>query len=149
MRGTALIQAFRRPVPRLDVVRLLKNERAIHGAIDVSDGFATDVIRLCRAGAAGCEVDLSLLPVSRALTRFCNARDERAQSWALRGGEDYALILSVEASKAEGLAARIERRLAVPARVVGRFTRSRSRYRLLRNGREVALKAVGFDHFRP
>jgi len=148
-RATALTRAFRRPVPRLDVVRLLRNERAVRGAIDVSDGFSTDVIRLSRAGRAGCEVDLSLLPVSRALNRFCNARDERAAEYALRGGEDYALILSVEASKAEKLAERIERRLGLPARVVGRFTRSRGRYRLLRNGRQVALKSQGWDHFQP
>lgn len=148
-RATALTRSFCRPVPRLDAVRLLKNERAIHGAIDVSDGFSTDVIRLSRAGKAGCEVDLELLPVSRALSRFCNARDEGAHDYALRGGEDYALILSVEASKAEKLASHIERRLGVPARVVGRFTRSRGRYRLLRNGRQGALKAQGWDHFRP
>ena len=147
-RATALTRAFKRPVPRLDVARMLRNERAVHGAIDVSDGFATDVIRLCRAGAAGCEIDLSLLPTSRALDRFCKARGDAPQKWALHGGEDYALILSVDSAKAERLAERIERRLDVPTRVVGRFTRARGRYRLLRNGREVALKALGWDHFR-
>lgn len=146
-RSTTLTRAFTRPKPLLEVARLLRRETAVRGAIDVSDGFATDLIRLCRAARVGCEVDVSLLPVSRALARFCKEREARPEDWVVRGGEDYALILSVEPTRAERIADRIERRTGEPATVVGRFSRSRGRYRLLRNGRRVPLRPLGWDHF--
>jgi thiamine-monophosphate kinase len=145
----ALVKAYKKPVPRLDVATLLAGDPAIHGAIDVSDGFSTDVIHLCEASGAGCEVHAEALPVSGALEASCRRTGADPLSTALHGGEDYALILAVAARRAQATAARIERALGVPSRVVGRFTSSKKSYVLVRGGRREFFTARGWDHLAP
>jgi thiamine-monophosphate kinase len=144
----ALVRAYKKPVPRLDVARLLAGERAIRGAIDVSDGLSTDLIHVCEASAAGCEIDAELLPISNALRAFCKRGRADPTSTALHGGEDYALILAVDSRKAADLAGRIEESLRVPARVVGRFTEREGSYVLLGRGGRTAFSSEGWDHLR-
>ena len=143
----SLIRAFKKPVPLLAVADALRNDSSIHGAIDVSDGVSTDLIHLCRAGGAGCEIDSSTLPIQPALRRYCSAMKKDPADWALNGGEDYALLLSVDGRRAEGVAARLEAELDVPARVIGSFTRRPGRYELLEpDGKRSRFKAGGWDH---
>jgi thiamine-monophosphate kinase len=143
-----LIRAFTRPEPRLDVAGLLAGEAAIHGAIDVSDGLSSDLIHMCRAGGVGCSLDGSAFPITPATLSFCRDHEHDPIDWAMRGGEDYALVLSVAPSKANAICGRIQAKLGVTARVVGRFTAARGTYHLrYPDGRSRRFKAGGFDHF--
>jgi thiamine-monophosphate kinase len=142
-----VVQAFKRPKPLLDVAELLRDEKAVRGAIDVSDGFSLDLIRMCEAGKAGVEIEARWLPLSKSLQIFCLEYGKASQRCVLEGGEDYALILSVDRKKAEAVVERIRRRLGVPACVVGYFTGRRGRYELIGDrGRRMPLVARGFDH---
>ncbi len=143
----SLLRAFKKPHPLLNVSKLLLDDPSLHGAIDVSDGFSTDLIHMCEAGGAGCEVAPWLLPISPALKRFCEKRGEDPITWALKGGEDYALILSVDGTRAEATAARLRGALKIPVRVVGRFTKRKGRYELrTREGKSKRFSAAGWDH---
>jgi thiamine-monophosphate kinase len=151
-----LIGAFKKPVPRLDVAELLRRDltnrrdRTLHGAIDVSDGLSTDVIHLCEAGGAGCEIFAGRLPISRALTRYCEDRGEDAVDFALAGGEDYALLLAVDENKADTVAGRIKKTLGIPAAVIGRFTKKKRAYHLVElDGSRRTFKPAGWDHLAP
>jgi thiamine-monophosphate kinase len=143
----ALVRAYKKPVPRLDVSRLLAEDPAVHGAIDVSDGLSTDLIRVCEGSAAGCEIDTGALPVSAALERYCRRTGSDPVSMALRGGEDYALILAVDAKHAVRVTDRITTVLGVPSRVIGRFTSRSGKYVLNRGGRRSTFSPEGWDHF--
>jgi len=146
----ALVNAYRKPVPRLDVARLFEGEKAVHAAIDVSDGFSTDVIRMCRAGGAGCDIDAAELPYPRALKSFCILRDEKTVDRVLRGGEDYALILGVAPSAAARIRDAIRSELAIPVAIAGKFTAAKGRYRVTaEDGSIRQLVSTGWDHFRP
>jgi thiamine-monophosphate kinase len=148
-RAPRLVRAYTRPVPRLDVAELLAGERAVRAAIDVSDGLSTDVVRMCRAGGVGCEINGEALPLSRALESFCIAREADAVDWAMRGGDDYALVLAVAPSRARAVRARIERRLGVRAAHIGNFTARAGRYELVRAGGDVTpFQPAGWDHLR-
>jgi len=143
-----LVRAFKKPTPLVDVARHLATEKAIHGAIDVSDGLSTDLIHICENSGAGCDIESSELPVSSALRRFCVKNGHDPQTWALHGGEDYALVLSIDAKRAPRIATRIERVFGVPARVIGRFTKGERTYRCLdEGGRWSRLVSGGWDHF--
>jgi thiamine-monophosphate kinase len=147
-RGGRLVRAFVRPEPRLDVARLLRGVSAVHGAIDVSDGLSSDLIHICRAAGVGCSIDGAALPVSRATLSFCRDHEYDSTDWTMRGGEDYALVLSVAPSKAASICARIQGRLGVTARVVGRFTKAKGVYRLkYPDGSSRRFKPTGFDHY--
>jgi thiamine-monophosphate kinase len=177
-----LIRAYKKPVPRLDVARLLTGDRAvrgapnargdrairgeddraigkaihgasdragekaIHGAIDVSDGFSTDLIHICEAAGAGCEVDPRALPVSPALRLHCRREKKDPLAMALHAGEDYALILAVDPKQATSVVVRIEQGLGIPARIVGRFTKHTGRYLLVQDGSSTPFSSSGWDH---
>jgi thiamine monophosphate kinase len=87
--------------------------------------------------------------VSRALEAFCIARGEDPVAWALRGGDDYALVLGVAPAAAAAIRARVERRLGVSAAIVGRFTARAGTYRLLgADGGHTPIRPTGWDHLR-
>ena len=153
-----LVRAYKSPVPRLDAAHLLahgsstrgRGDRtfatAVHGAIDVSDGFSTDLIHLCEAARAGCEVDPRALPVSAALRAYGKRARKNPHSMALHGGDDYAIILAVDPRQATSVVVRIEEELGIPARIVGRFTKKKGRYELVQDGRREPFAAGGWDH---
>lgn len=86
-----------RPEPRIGLGRICA--RYARAAIDISDGFAQDLAQLCRASAVGARVDADSLPVSAEVLRRAGSR-ERATRWALRGGEDYELLVAVPPNRA-------------------------------------------------
>lgn len=83
-----LIEAHRRPLPRIREGQLLL-DAGVRCAMDLSDGLAGDLARICRASEVGARVDLHRLPVHTALVA---AFGERATDLAASGGEDYELL---------------------------------------------------------
>jgi thiamine-monophosphate kinase len=143
-----LVQAYKNPTPLLDVADVLKREKGVHGVIDVSDGFSTDLIRMCRASKAGCEVEAQRIPVSEMLITFCDNLARAALQLALHGGDDYALIVSVDAKKADALVRSITKKTGVLAARVGHFTRAAGKYTLVdERGQKTAFTPGGWDHF--
>ena len=105
-----------------------------------------DLIRLCEASDAGCEIDETALPISNTLRLFCERRGRSPLEYAIEGGEDYALILAVGAARADAVVAKL-RSNRIPATIVGRFTKSPGRYRLSAGGRRPrSLPRRGWDH---
>ncbi len=143
-----LVRACKRPEPLLDIARLLSGGSSVHGAIDISDGLSTDLLRVCEASRLGCELYVKQLPLSNALAKFCAEREVDAVDWMLAGGEDYALILSVSSRMARRVCARIERSTGRPAAIVGKFTRSTGTNIVHDDGTTSRLHPAGFDHLR-
>jgi thiamine-monophosphate kinase len=158
-----LIRAFKRPKPLLDVARWCRadagrdraeagrtrTEKEIHGAIDISDGLSTDIINICEGSNAGCEIDVTALPVSSRLKAYCEKYNRDPVDMIMTGGEDYALILAIDSSRAEAVAKRIRSTLRVPAHVIGRFTRTPGVYELVDDGGgRRTFSPGGWDHLR-
>jgi thiamine-monophosphate kinase len=97
----ALRRAQRRPSPHLAFAA--RARPWVHAAIDVSDGLAQDLQHVCKASQVGAELDSSKVPVSARLLRAVGPR--RALSFALRGGEDYVLLVTAPARHRERLTA--------------------------------------------
>jgi thiamine-monophosphate kinase len=146
-KSTALVRAFRRAIPRIDVSRAVARDGGIHGAIDVSDGLSSDLIHMCEASGLGCELDAEALPISRAVREFCASRRTSAVEWALHAGEDYALALSVAPQRVDAVC-RMIRKSGSPAAVIGCFTGSPSVYGIIENGRVRRFEARGWDHLK-
>ncbi|MCM3875816.1 MAG: AIR synthase-related protein, partial [Thermoanaerobaculia bacterium] len=112
-------------------------------ALDVSDGLARDLYRLCRASDVGATVDASLLPADSALSDLASVLDLDPLATALYGGEDYGLLFTVSKKK-----------LAAVESLTGRFALRRigtiddgAGVRLVRGGKRTPLPDAGFDHF--
>jgi len=142
-----LIKSYLRPSSCLDVAAALAGRKLVRGAIDVSDGFSADLIRLCTASDVGCELKAEALPIANALRPFCRMRELDPVEWVLQGGEDYALILSIPARKLS-TAMRLLNQVRTRATIVGKFTRSSRVYRIVDESGARAFRAEGWDHRR-
>lgn len=89
-----LLLAHTRPVARVEAGRDLSRGIAT-AAIDVSDGIAGDLRRLCRASDVGAVVDADALPVSDDVRILCEAAGADPVELALTGGEDFELLFTV------------------------------------------------------
>lgn len=132
----------RRPAPR--VALGLLSRRFASAAIDVSDGLSQDLAHLCEASGVGACVDAARLPLGRAVrAAFPDAL--AAARWALAGGEDYELLLSVPPSRSAGFV-RACARAGERVTQIGRLARGR-RLEFCLPGGERAGGVPGFDHF--
>ena len=91
-KNAQLVNAQRRPTPHLTFGRLARG--LCSAEIDVSDGLAQDLEHLCRASGVGAELESGDLPLSDALLTFAGSR-KAALPFALRGGEDYVVLVAV------------------------------------------------------
>jgi thiamine-monophosphate kinase len=83
-----LARAHRRPVPRVGEGRLLV-QAGVQCGMDLSDGLAGDLKRICAASGLAAEVEAEELPLHPALIAEFG---EGATDLALSGGEDYELL---------------------------------------------------------
>ncbi len=104
--------------------------------MDVSDGLARDLHRLCRASRVGAEIEAAALPVAERFRALCETIDADPLALALGGGEDYVLLFTLP----EGIAPP-----EPGARRIGRIVKGR-RLALLRDGERSDLPDAGWDH---
>jgi thiamine-monophosphate kinase len=95
-----LLQRYLVPQPRNALAPALR--RAARGAMDISDGFAGDLAKMCRAARLSAQVDIARVPLSRA-ARTALAADPTLIETILTGGDDYELLASVPARKVAAL----------------------------------------------
>ncbi len=124
----------------LALARLAGQGIAIRGAMDVSDGLATDLPRfLAGSGARGADLDPEPGWLHPEVEHFCKRAGADPAAFALAGGEDYALLGAAAPEAMDAV------RAALPgALVLGRATAEPG---LRLHGRPLA--ATGFDHFNP
>jgi thiamine-monophosphate kinase len=123
------------PQPQLALGRWLGRQEA-GAAMDVSDGLAIDLRRLCGESGVGAEVVAEELPLSGRFATLCGAIGADPLSLALGGGEDYVLLFTLP----EGIEPE-----EPGARKIGKITRS-ARLVLRQDGRLRDLPALGWDH---
>jgi thiamine-monophosphate kinase len=121
----------------------LARQRAVHAAIDVSDGLLLDLQTLLLAsGGLGAEIDARALPISAAARRLAAGDPRSALRHALTDGEDHVLLWAQTAGvalpKGGPLAARARR-------PIGRVLRERGLW-LVHKGRRERVQHEGFQH---
>jgi len=130
-------------VPAIDVGTWLATQRAVHAAMDVSDGLSLDLATMLAAsGGLGAEIFADAVPITAAARRLAGGDDERALRHALGDGEDHVLLWAM----ANG--APWPRGGPLPAaarRPIGRVTAKPGLW-LVREGRREPLAALGYDH---
>jgi phosphatidylglycerophosphatase A len=92
-----LLDRFYRPSARIELGQQLRGLAT--SAIDVSDGLLADAQHLCEQSQVGIDIDSGKLPLSPALKSV--PEPDQAKGWALGGGDDYELLFTVPADKAD------------------------------------------------
>jgi thiamine-monophosphate kinase len=130
------LEAQRRPMPWIEAALAIAPHA--HAAIDVSDGLLQDLGHMCTASGLGARLETAALPISAGLRRRF---PKRALSFALCGGEDYALLLAIPPAKAK----LVERKLTqqtCPLSCIGSFIDSEG---IWLDGQRVSRKG-GHQH---
>lgn len=141
-RGAALA-AFATPQPRVREGRWLATSAGVHAMMDLSDGLSTDLGRLVKAAACGAVVEvIPVHPLARAVAGVAGAAAER---YALDGGEDFELLLSVAPRAFSHLARRFEERFGRGLLAIGRLE-NEAGVRLSQGGALQDLAPTGYDH---
>jgi thiamine-monophosphate kinase len=97
----ALLARFQLPQARVALGIALRGIAT--ACIDVSDGLAGDLAKLCAAGGVGADVESRELPLSAGL---CSVATRAARlGYALGGGDDYELLFTADPSDRARLAA--------------------------------------------
>lgn len=137
------LAAFATPVPRLREGQWLGASAHVHAMMDLSDGMSTDLARLAAASACGALLDD--IPLHAVVRTVALAAGERPERYALDGGEDFELLLSVAARAFPHLAHRFAARFGRPLVPVGRLEAAAG-VRVSVDGAIRPLAAGGYDH---
>jgi len=141
-----LLTAHRRPQPRIVAARAARETGLVHACMDISDGLAGDLPKLCAASGVGARVSIALLPVSEALLAAEAVLDKCALDYALSGGEDFELLLAVAPTSVETVRAAIAA-TGTSLTQIGEVLRSGLHFTAADGSGDMALTARGWDHF--
>ena len=138
------IQAHLRPRPRLAAAQALGGLAS--AGLDISDGLAGDAMRLAEESGVAVRLEIERLPIAPACLKAAEKLDFDPIEMALRGGEDYELLFSVEPGRVQ----EVQRALAqsaTPAAVIGSIHEGEpSVIASWPDGREEKISG-GYDHF--
>lgn len=117
------------PPPRVEIGKLLRENRLASAMIDISDGLSTDLGHICEESRVGARIFAEKIPAAGGIGNL---------NFALHGGEDYELLFAARGE--------IPARLAgVRMTHIGNVTRGRGVV-LVEGGSERELPAGGWEH---
>ena len=137
---TYLRQAHLKPYPRVVEGQLLARHE-VRAAIDVSDGLASDLAKLCKASKVGARLFLDQIPIHPSVR---NSFKEDYLKLALAGGEDYELLFTGSPEVVD----RVRGLLPCPTSVIGEMVSEEPGKVVLldEQGKEIKLEKEGWDH---
>ena len=140
-----LLARYLYPEPRLALAQALASEAS--AAMDISDGLALDLSRMCQASQVSAEVSAEAIPLSEA-ARVLAANDAGAMQTILTGGDDYEILAAVPPERASAFEA-ASLAAGVPVARIGAVIAGAGapRFRAA-DGSELELPAKGFEHFK-
>jgi thiamine-monophosphate kinase len=141
-----LLEAFERPVARVGEAQVLARAGAT-AMMDLSDGLAKDLSRLCLASEVGARVRTDDVPISLELAAGADALGVDALRLALSGGEDYELLATMPRDAVQAARDELREGFGVPLTEVGEIVEGAGMIAVGPDGKEVGLEPEGWDHF--
>jgi thiamine-monophosphate kinase len=126
------------PIPQLELGRWLGGQEMEIAAMDVSDGVARDLHRLCRESGTGAEIVAESLPLPDRFIDLARSISADPFDLALSGGEDYVLLFTLPPGA--------QPPDSFGCRKIGTIT-ERKTITCVR-GRRHRLPAAGWDHLK-
>jgi thiamine-monophosphate kinase len=114
-------------------------------AMDVSDGLAGDFAKLCRASQVAADVTVARVPLSEA-AQAAVAADPAMLETALTGGDDFEIVCTVPAAKAESFRA-AAKAVQVAVNEIGEIKAGEGVRFMDSQGQALSFKRASFSHF--
>ncbi|WP_315780515.1 MULTISPECIES: thiamine-phosphate kinase [unclassified Bradyrhizobium] len=139
-----LIGRYRLPQPRCGLAAAVRDYAT--ASMDVSDGLAGDLTKLCAASSVSADIDLSRVPISTAAAQLLAAGSVQLET-LISGGDDYEILCTVPAAQCEAFRAAATT-AGVDLTELGAIAEGSHPPRFLDGqGRPVALTRLSFSHF--
>ncbi len=142
-----LFEAHCIPRPHIEEGLFLAQTGSVHACIDVSDGLSSDLMHIAEESDVGFTLDEDALPISQDLLQYCNKRGYSATEYALAGGEDYVLVCTIDATKANRVEKDFKKLFERPLYKIGTVTREKKYLLQMKKGNCIDIMPVGWDHF--
>jgi thiamine-monophosphate kinase len=145
--GHALLARQFRPLARVGEGQSLAGSNAT-AMIDISDGLAKDLGRLCRESAVGAVLRLEDVPVDPALQEGAASMEVDAVALAMTGGEDFELVATLPPEAVADAAERLFERHGTRLTDIGEIRAAPPGLFVIgADGVERPLAEEGWDHF--
>lgn len=144
--GRALVALHERPVARVGEGQTLAAAGAT-AMLDLSDGLALDLSRLCEESGAGARVRLEYVPLTPGLEELRALMDVEPLDLALHGGEDYELLAAMPRDAVEPAREVLLERFRTQLTEIGEITEGAGVIAVGDDGSEDPLEPKGWDHF--
>ncbi len=106
----------------------------VHAMMDISDGIASDIKHIMELSKVGADIELKAIPTDYDIR------------YATTGGEDYELLLTVDAERFEILSQEFMEATGTILTAIGRITDS-GELQWLEDGAPATVELKGFTHF--
>jgi thiamine-monophosphate kinase len=139
-----LISRYRVPQPRVALAEIVREYAS--AAMDVSDGLAGDLTKLCAVSGVSAVIDLGSIPLSDAAADLVS-RGVAGIETLVAGGDDYEILCTVADDRVEACVA-AAKRAGVALSSIGMVVAGNAVPKFLdAQGREVELKRRSYSHF--
>jgi thiamine-monophosphate kinase len=139
-----LLHRYLVPQPRNALAEAVRCHAS--AAMDVSDGLAGDLGKLCRASGVSAEIDVARVPLSDAAASVV-AMEPAVIEQMLSGGDDYEIVCTVSPDQVDAFRAAADA-AHVPVAAIGRIIGVKQPPRFVgRDGKPMQFKQASFSHF--
>lgn len=136
-----VIQRHLTPTPRLSAIDAFqKAEVRPNAMIDISDGLASEIQHICRQSYCGARLIAKQLPIHEETKKVAGLFSQDADTYALYGGEDYELLLTLPEASFNKLPKDAFTRIGV-------ITEEESIVIETPEGAAIPLQGKGYQHF--
>jgi thiamine-monophosphate kinase len=140
------IRAHHEPHPRLAEARAIASTAKATAMMDLSDGLADDLPRLCQQSGVGAHVRSEKIPLARECSLVASRLGLNDLRMAVSGGEDYELLFTAPPGAVGEIQAALSDLGDRRATVIGEIVEEEEVIVLDADGGEITL-GKGFDHF--
>ena len=139
-----LIGRYRVPQPRLALAQAVREHAS--AAMDVSDGLAGDLAKLCAASDVSAAIDALSIPLSGPAQSLLSRGAVGIES-IVSGGDDYEILCTIPENRFEAFAA-AAKLAGVPVTSIGTIIAGIAVPRFIDGqGIEIALPRLSYSHF--
>jgi thiamine-monophosphate kinase len=140
----ALIGRYRVPQPRITLAKIVRDYAS--ASMDVSDGLAGDLGKLCGVSGVSAAIDMASIPLSDA-ARDLVSRGIVGLEALIAGGDDYEILCTVAEDRVEAFAHAV-REAGVAVSSIGTVVAGDGAPKFIDGqGRELALERLSYSHF--
>lgn len=144
--NSCAVSAHLHPEPRVAEANAAASTGKLHAMMDISDGLAADLPKLCAAGGVGAIVDVQSLPISPIVRHGAPEVGIDPIQLAIQGGEEYELLMAVPEADVDAVIKAVATAIGTQVTAIGTITTEKDVLGESPDGSRTPLRG-GWTHF--